>query len=203
MFSSSLCVLSFQIPIFISSPCNHSKALKFHLDVSIALSGPTQHLAHERLPPSTSRTNMHWKLQLEWKRGGAWSLEWWDGVGNGWEDEASVNAELGCHWVWLERAHQREESLLSVDLGRNKGTWSLEVKLFTSDLAAMPRKLQRVIDSRQLTMWNGSLEKFLIDECLVSRSEVAGGLFKCYWEQMGGLFVKAICPTGRTAWVFL
>lgn len=74
MFSFPLRVLSFQIPIFISSPCNPSKALKFHLDVSVALSGPTQHLAHERLPPSTSRTNMHWKLRSEWKRGGARSL---------------------------------------------------------------------------------------------------------------------------------
>lgn len=73
-------------------------------------------------------------------------------MGDEWDDEASVGAELGCPWVWLERVHQGEESLLSVGLGRNEGTWSLEVKLFVSDLAAMIGKLQRVIYSRQLKL---------------------------------------------------
>lgn len=189
MFSSSSRVLSFQIPIFISSPCNRSKDQEFHLDglcCSQDLLSTWHTKGSHQAHLEQIRTG---NCSLSGREGALDSLEWWGGVGDGWDDEA-VSAELGCPWVWLERAHQGEESLLSVGLGRNEGTRSLEK--FVSDLAAMTGKLQRVIYSRQLKMWNGSLEKFLTDECLESRSKVAGGLFKCYWVQMRGLFVKTI-----------
>lgn len=65
-------------------------------------------------------------------RGWGW-VGWW-GLGQ---------CRAGLPWVWLEST-QGEESLLTVGLGRNEGTWSLE-KLSVSDLAAMTGKLQRVI----------------------------------------------------------